>query len=179
MKPVQKLSRSEFITEIRNIKLLAIDVDGVLTDDNIYVGADGFELKKFNVSDGFFMVLAMQAGLEIAIVSGRKSEATTTRMKELGVKHVLQGTRDKVELIKPLLEQLDIPFAKVAFIGNELLDIKLAKLVGLPIAVADASEALSNRAVFVTKRRGGQAAVREVLEYYFEAVSIDPMSLLP
>jgi len=179
MTPAKKLSRAEFIDELKNIKLLAIDVDGVLTDDNIYVGANGFELKKFNVSDGFFMVLAVQAGLEIAIVSGRKSEATVTRMKELGVKHVLQGTRDKVELIEPLLEELSIPFAKVAFIGNELLDIKLANRVGLPIAVADASESLSNQVAFVTNRRGGQAAVREVLECYFEAINIDPMSLVP
>ena len=178
MYTAKKLTRQEFIGELKNVRLLAIDVDGVLTDDSLYVGADGFELKKFNVSDGFFIILAMKAGLEIAVVSGRKSAATTTRMNELGVKHVLQGTRDKVEMITPLLEKLKIPFEKVAFVGNELLDIKLARRVGLPIAVADASASLIESAAYVTERPGGQAAVREILECYFEAIQINPLSLL-
>ena len=90
------LSRDQFVKRLKSIMLLALDVDGVLTDDSIFFGPDGFELKRFNISDGFFMALAMRSGLELAIVSGRYSAATDTRMKDLGVKHVLQGKKNKV-----------------------------------------------------------------------------------
>jgi 3-deoxy-D-manno-octulosonate 8-phosphate phosphatase (KDO 8-P phosphatase) len=175
---MSKLSREEFVQCFKAIKLLAIDVDGVLTDDGIYFGPDGFELKKFNVSDGFYMVLAMRSGLQLAIVSGRYSTATDSRMKDLGVTHVLQGKKDKVEMIAPLLEQLRIEFSEVAFVGNELLDMKLAAEVGLPVAVADAVEDLRDMAAYVTERKGGQGAVREVLECYFEATGLNPRDYL-
>ncbi|MBU0983804.1 MAG: HAD hydrolase family protein [candidate division Zixibacteria bacterium] len=171
---MDKLTRGQFIERLKTIRLLAIDVDGVLTDDSIYFGPDGLELKKFNISDGFFMVLAMRAGLELAIVSGRYSPATDTRMKDLGVKHVLQGKKDKVEMTRPLLETLGISFTDIAFIGNEILDIKLAQHVGLPIAVADASKDLVDEVAYVTTKPGGDGAVREVLECYFEAVGKNP-----
>lgn len=164
--------------KLRRTKLLALDVDGVLTDDSIYFGPDGFEMKQFHISDGLFMVLAMRAGLEIAIVSRRHSAATVSRMQDLGVKYVLQNSMDKVELIKPLLEKLKIDFDEVAFIGNEIMDIGLAKRAGLGIAVADSSKDLIKAADFVTKKAGGQGAVREILEYYFQAVNKDPESYL-
>lgn len=173
-----KLTREQFIERFRSVKLLAIDVDGVLTDDSIYFGPDGLELKKFNVSDGFYMVLAMRSGLQLAIVSGRYSAATESRMKDLGVPHILQGKKDKVEMVTPLLEQLQVQFSQVAFIGNELLDLGLASKVGLPVAVVDAAEELREMAHYVTARKGGQGAVREVLECYFEATGQDPMRFL-
>ncbi len=169
-----KLSRDEFVARLSSIKLLALDVDGVLTDDGIFFGPDGFEMKKFNISDGLFIVLAMRAGLEIAIVSGRYSAATDTRMKDLGVKHVLQGMRNKVDLISPLLEQIDLSFDDIAFVGNEILDIGLAQKVAISVAVADSSDELLSQVDFVTQSAGGQGAVREVLECWFEAVNIDP-----
>lgn len=175
---MKKLTHSEFVERFKKIKLLAIDVDGVLTDDSIYFGPDGFELKKFNISDGFFMVLAMMSGLELAIVSGRYSPATDTRMKDLGVKHVLQGKRDKVEMIRPLLDELGMGFSQVAFVGNELLDIKLAKHVGLSIAVADANPELIKEVDFVTEHIGGKGAVREIIQGYFEAAGVDPKELI-
>jgi 3-deoxy-D-manno-octulosonate 8-phosphate phosphatase (KDO 8-P phosphatase) len=175
---MSKLTREQFIERLKSIKLLALDVDGVLTDDGIFFGPDGFELKKFNISDGFFMVLAMIQGLELAVVSGRYSPATDTRMKDLGIKHVLQGRKDKCKMIEPLLEQLGITYSEVAFVGNELLDIKLARSVGLPIAVADANDDLKDVVSFVTDEEGGKGAVREILECYFEAVGVDPKSLV-
>ena len=102
-----RLTVTQFKKRLKAIKLLALDVDGVLTDDSIYFGPDGFELKKFHISDGLFIVLAMRAGLEIAIVSRRPSSATNSRMRDLGVKHVLQGHQDKIEMITPLLEKLE------------------------------------------------------------------------
>lgn len=172
------LSKDQFKNKLKDIKLLALDVDGVLTDDSIYFGPDGLELKKFNISDGLFIVLAMRAGLEIAIVSGRYSKATDTRMNDLGVKHVLQGYKDKIEMITPLLDQLMISFDQVAFVGNEILDIKLAKKCGLSIAVADSCEELIETVDYVTQKEGGLGAVREVIELYFDAIDVDPKGLL-
>ena len=173
-----KLTRDELLGRLKNIKLLALDVDGVLTDDSIYFGPDGFELKRFNISDGLFMVLAMRSGLELAIVSGRYSPATDTRMKDLGVKHVLQGMIDKVKMITPLLDELGMKFEDVAFVGNEILDMKLATMSGLGIAVADSSPEMLEVADYVTTESGGKGAVREIIECYFEAVGIDPKGFL-
>ena len=173
-----KLTRTQVVERFKDIKLLALDVDGVLTDDSIYFGPDGFEMKKFNISDGFFIVLAIRSGLQIAIVSGRYSPATDTRMKDLGVKHVLQGMKNKVEMIDPLLKELNIAYSEVAFMGNELLDIPLAEKVGLPIAVADASHDDLNRVAYITSSKGGCGAVREVLECYFESTGKDPKSYI-
>lgn len=183
---MSKISTTDLIERFKNIKLLALDVDGVLTDDSIYFGPDGLELKKFNISDGLFMVLSMRAGLELSIVSGRHSAATDSRMKDLGVKHVLQakltksddgkilkGTQSKVEMMKPLLEKLNLSFEQVAFVGNEILDIKLAQACGLSIAVADSTKQLLDVVDFVTEKKGGHGAVREVIEYYFEAINKD------
>ena len=178
-KSTRKLTPSQLAREFRKVKLLAIDVDGVLTDDCIYFGPDGFELKKFNISDGFFMKLAMASGLEIAIVSGRQSSATDSRMRDLGVKHVLQGKVEKVKLIAPLLQELGITFDQVAFIGNELLDLKLATEVGLPIAVTGSSPDLLKIARYVTRKPGGHGAVREVLECYFSGTGRRPEDYIP
>ncbi len=171
---MKKLTPQEFARGFRSIRLLALDVDGVLTDDSIYFGPDGFEMKRFNISDGFYMALAMRSGLELAIVSGRYSAATETRMRDLGVKHVLQGRKNKIEMITPLLDSLQIDFSEVAFVGNELLDIELAERVGLPIAVADAVPELIEISAYVTTRRGGYGAIREILEYYFEGTNRKP-----
>lgn len=173
-----KLIADQLEQKLKAVKLLALDVDGVLTDDSIYFGPDGLELKKFNISDGFFIVLAMRSGLEIAIVSGRPSAATVTRMKDLGVKHVLMGRKKKSEMIAPLLEELNIELKDVAFVGNEILDIELAEKVGLSIAVADACDDLKEVVSYVTDKSGGRGAVREVIELYFRANQLSPRELL-
>jgi len=175
---VKPVSQKELLGRLSGIKLLALDVDGVLTDDSIFFGPNGFEMKKFNISDGLFIVLAMRAGLEIAVVSGRESAATDTRMRDLGVKHVLQGRREKTDMIRPLLDELMIRFEQIAFVGNEILDVNLARRAGVAIAVADSCPELLREADYVTKRRGGEGAVREVVELYFEAKDIDARSLL-
>lgn len=175
---VAKLTRPQFLERLRDIKLLALDVDGVMTDDSIWFGPDGFELKRFNISDGFFIVLGLRAGLEIAIVSGRYSPATDTRMKDLGVKYVLQGKRDKVAMIEPLRQELGIDYRDIAFVGNELLDIGLAEKVGLPIAVRNAVTAMAESCAFVTQHEGGAGAVREIIECWFDAVGKDPRAYI-
>ncbi len=172
------LAFDELAERFAKIKLLALDVDGVLTDDHIYFGPDGFELKKFNISDGFFIALAIRSGLEIAIVSGRPSEATTSRMKDLGIKYILQDRMDKRKQIAPLLEKLGLDLSRVAFVGNEILDIGLACEAGLSIAVADSAEELLQVVDYVTAAKGGCGAVREVIKAYFKGNNLDPTSYL-
>jgi len=173
-----EFNRKQLVDAFGEIKLLALDVDGVLTDDSIFFGPDGAEFKRFNISDGFFVVLAMRAGLEVAVVSGRYSPATDTRMRDLGVKHVLQAHKSKVEQIAPLLKELNLEMKEVAFVGNELLDISLAKEVGLPIAVANAVDELKDICHYVTEKPGGDGAVREILECWFESAGRDPKEFI-
>lgn len=172
------LTRDQVIERFKSIKLLALDVDGVLTDDGIFFGPDGFEMKRFDISDGLYMVLAMRSGLELAIVSGRRSEATVTRMKDLGLRHVLQERKDKAKMIEPLIGKLGIEYSEVAFVGNEILDLTLAARVGLSIAVADSCKELLEVVDFVTEGKGGMGAVRETIELYFRGIGVDPPSLL-
>lgn len=172
------LTKKQFINRWKKIKLLALDVDGVLTNNWLYVGNDGMEFKQFNIADGFYMKLAMRSGLHLAIVSGRHSPATDTRMKELGVNHVMQGSADKPSMIEPLLKELGIDFSEVAYMGDEILDISIGKRVGLPIAVSNASKLYKEITQFVTKNEGGNGAVKEVIECYFEAVGKNPMDYI-
>jgi YrbI family 3-deoxy-D-manno-octulosonate 8-phosphate phosphatase len=168
----------ELANRFKKIKLLALDVDGVMTDDYIYFGSDDFEMKKFNVSDGFYIVLAIRSGLEIAVISGRPSAATTTRMKDLGVTNILQEMLDKCKQIRPLLKKLDITLEQVAFMGNEILDIDLAREVGLSIAVNDSAGELKQVVDYITEAKGGDGAVREVIKAYFKGKNIDPAAYL-
>lgn len=172
--PKKHLTRTQLVKRLRKVKLLALDVDGVLTNNWLYVGNDGVEFKQFNIADGFYMKLAMRSGLPIAIVSGRYSPATDSRMKELGVEHVLQGKADKPSMLAPLLKELGIDFADVAYMGDEILDISIGKKVGLPVAVRNAAKEFKDIALYVTKNDGGNGAVREVIECYFEAVGKNP-----
>lgn len=172
------LTRAQLVKRFEPIRLLALDVDGVLTDDHIYFGPNGYEMKKFHISDGFYMVLALRSGLEIAVVSGRPSKATTTRMKDLGIKHILQSREDKREQIKPLLKKLKLGLEQVAFVGNEILDIGLARQAGLSIAVCDSAPELIDVVDYVTEAKGGYGAVREILAAYFDCRHIVPASLL-
>jgi 3-deoxy-D-manno-octulosonate 8-phosphate phosphatase (KDO 8-P phosphatase) len=168
------LTRAQLIERLKSIRLVALDVDGVLTDNSLYLGPDGLELKRFNIADGFYMKLAMRAGMPIAIISGRYSAATDSRMKELGVKYVMQGKADKPSQIEPLLKELGVVYADVAYVGDELLDISIGQKVGLPIAVHNAAAGYKAVVQFVTENDGGQGAVRELLECWFEAVGKDP-----
>jgi 3-deoxy-D-manno-octulosonate 8-phosphate phosphatase (KDO 8-P phosphatase) len=157
----------------RRIRLLALDVDGVLTDNGIYVGPiDGqaVELKRFDIQDGLGQVLLRTAEIPVVWVSGRHSEATTLRARELRVEEVLQvaGPR-KLEALGALLERRGITWADTAFVGDDLADLPVLRRVGLPVAVANAVEEVKAVAAYVTRARGGHGAVREVVEALLKA----------
>jgi 3-deoxy-D-manno-octulosonate 8-phosphate phosphatase (KDO 8-P phosphatase) len=157
----------------RRIRLVALDVDGVLTDNGIYVGPiDGqaVELKRFDIQDGLGQVLLRTAEIPVVWVSGRHSEATLVRARELRVEEVLQvaGPR-KLETFGALLERRGIAWEDAAFVGDDLADLQVLRRVGLPFAVANAVEEVKAVAAYVTRAQGGHGAVREVVEVLLKA----------
>ena len=146
-----------------------MDVDGTLTDGSVIIDSEGQESKRFHISDGLGIRLAQEAGLEIVVLSGRKSAAVTKRMRELRVKRVYQGVSNKAEVIAKLKADLEIVDEQIAFIGDDINDLPAFSQVGVKIAVADSSAILRDRADYVTRRPGGYGAVREAIEEILRA----------
>ena len=161
---MQKLSLSEFEAKAKGLRMVILDVDGVLTDGRIVITSKGEEAKCFNVKDGHGIVLALRAGLKIAWVSGRYSEVTNMRARELGVAMVVQGEPSKLVVVKRLAGELSIPLDQAAFVGDDVVDLDAMGAVGLPIAVADALPEVIDAAAWVTAAKGGHGAVREILD---------------
>ena len=152
-------------TILANIELLVLDVDGVLTDGSILINADGSESKSFNLLDGHGIRMWRRAGLKVAFLSGRETEATKYRAEQLKVDYCLQGCHFKLPALKKLLEEVGLSPEKVACVGDDLLDLPVIKYAGFGAAVANAVDEVKDIADFVTKRAGGCGAVREVIEY--------------
>jgi 3-deoxy-D-manno-octulosonate 8-phosphate phosphatase (KDO 8-P phosphatase) len=146
------------------IKLLALDVDGVLTDGGLYYTESGEELKKFNVKDGLGLKQVMQRGITVAILSSSAAQATLHRAQRLGISHVFIGVEDKLAQLKVLCDELGVDLAQVAYVGDDLVDLAVMQAVGCPIAVADAMPENQAVAIYITRRRGGDGAVREVCD---------------
>lgn len=154
---------------LEGIKLLILDVDGVLTRGEVVYSGRGVEIKAFDVKDGLGIRLLQAAGLEIAIATGRQSQALAQRCRDLDIELVFDGLRDKTAVIGPLAERTTIEPAHMAFMGDDLPDIALMKRVGLSIAVADAHPLVQQLAHLVTRAAGGRGAVREVCERLLKA----------
>ena len=148
----------------RRIRLLVLDVDGVLTDGRLYLSATGEELKVFHVRDGSGLVAAQRAGIVVAIISGRDSPAVTRRAAELGIRHVRQGVSDKGAELDRLLAELAATPAELACVGDDTPDLPMLRRAGLAVAVADAHPALREAAHWITPSKGGQGAVRDVCD---------------
>jgi 3-deoxy-D-manno-octulosonate 8-phosphate phosphatase (KDO 8-P phosphatase) len=151
----------------RKIRLLALDVDGVLTDNGVYIGAsqgERVELKRFDIQDGLGLALLRGTGIRVALVSGRVSEATALRASELRIEDVIQDAgAHKVPALGALIEKHGIAWDEVAFVGDDLADVPVMQRVGLPIAVANAVPEMKAIAAYVTEAEGGRGAVREVV----------------
>jgi len=146
------------------IRLLVLDVDGVLTDGRLYFGPRGEALKVFDVRDGYGLTALRRAGVEIAVISGRRSPAVTVRCRELKVRHVHQGVADKLAVFERLRARLQLAPEACACVGDDLPDVPLMHAVALPFAVADAHPAVRRAAAVVTRQGGGRGAVREVCD---------------
>ena len=157
----------------KRIRLVAFDVDGVMTDAGVYMGMAGterVEMKKFSTQDSIGIKLLMATGIEVALVSGRVSEATSVRASELGIDEVVQvPDARKIPPFKAMLERLGLKFDEVAFVGDDLPDIPVMKLVALPVAVGNAVDEVRKSAMYMTQRCGGDGAVREFAEALLRA----------
>ncbi len=153
----------------KSIRLALFDVDGVLTDGNIYIDSNGAELKVFNTHDGHGIRMLQHNGIEVGVITGRRSKALEYRMQDLKIKHVYQGCKDKFIVFQELLSKLNLDEQQTAFVGDDIVDLQIMSRCGLAIAVANAHTFVKQHAHWETSARGGQGAVREVCELLLDA----------
>ena len=158
--------------EMGGIELLVLDVDGVLTDGRVVLDAEGREAKRFHVLDGAGMKYWQRVGKHVAIVSGRSSPAVVHRAAELGVTLVRQNAKDKLPAYESVLDELKLTDEQTAVMGDDLPDLPLMRRCGLPIAPANAVEEVLQAAALVTRRGGGEGAVREAIEYILRGTGL-------
>ena len=155
--------------KLNHVRLLLLDVDGVLNDGSIIYDDKGVETKVFNAKDGLGIELLMEAGIDVGIVTSRASKALYHRCDNLGISLIFDGVHDKSGVLEDISKQTGIPAEEIAFVGDDLVDLPLMRKVGLSVAVADAHETLLENADMVTTARGGAGAVREVCEAILKA----------
>ncbi len=148
----------------RKVRMLLLDVDGVLTDGTVYMDNSGVEAKGFNIMDGLGLNLLGRAGIDIGIITGRHSAVVAHRARELNIALVVQGCRDKLAAAEEIILDRELSFEQLAFVGDDLIDLTLLKRVGLPLSVPNGAEEVRAVACHVTHKRGGRGAVREVAE---------------
>jgi 3-deoxy-D-manno-octulosonate 8-phosphate phosphatase (KDO 8-P phosphatase) len=153
----------------RAIRLLALDVDGVLTDGSITYGNDGEELKSFSIKDGLGIKLLQRAGIGVAIITGRESRIVARRAGELGIDSIVQGREDKLVALRELCAQQDLALEACAYMGDDLPDLAAVRAAGIGLTVADAVEELIAAADWCSSRAGGRGAVREACEALLRA----------
>jgi 3-deoxy-D-manno-octulosonate 8-phosphate phosphatase (KDO 8-P phosphatase) len=151
------------------VRLVAMDVDGVLTDGGIWYTDHGAELKRFDVRDGQGLVLLRQAGVATAIVTRRRSDIVERRARELGIAEVHQDAADKAAVVQELLKRHGLQAAEACYVGDDVGDLPAMALVGLPVAVPDAVPAVRRAAVYVTRARAGFGAIRELCDLILSA----------
>jgi 3-deoxy-D-manno-octulosonate 8-phosphate phosphatase (KDO 8-P phosphatase) len=158
-----------FAAALRGVRLLVLDVDGVLTDGRLLYGPKGEFLKAFHVRDGYGIKQVAQAGITVAIISGRKSAAVARRARDLGIRHVTQGANDKLAALRKLAKARGVSIEDCACVGDDTPDAPILEAAGLGIAVADAHPDALAAANLITTRPGGHGAVREVCDWLMAA----------
>lgn len=155
------------------VKMLVLDVDGVLTDGRLYFDNQGNEMKAFCTRDGLGIKALQGQGIELAFITGRQSEIVAQRASQLGVKHVYQGRNDKLNAFNELLSDTGMEEENVCYSGDDWIDIPVLDRVGLSVTVADADRVVKNRVHWVTSRGGGKGAVREICDLILAARGLD------
>jgi len=166
---VKKNSEKELLSVARHIKVVIVDVDGVLTDGSITLDNEGNEFKSFHVRDGHGIKMLIRAGFIVAMITGRYSKVVERRASELGITEVYQGCRDKRVPYRRLLKKYSVDSEKVAYIGDDIVDLSLLQGVGFSVVVADAAAEAKSAAMMITKSAGGRGAVREVCDFLLKA----------
>lgn len=164
-------TRQSLQAKARKIKLLLLDVDGVLTDGTIILDNRGNELKAFHVRDGHGIKLAQRSGIAVGIITGRKSEVVNIRARELGIQEVHQGAHEKIIAYEAIIAKYGIVDNQVAYMGDDVVDLEIFKRVGMAVGVADADPAIRPYVDMITKTEGGRGAVREFINFILKSQS--------
>ncbi|WP_394221685.1 3-deoxy-manno-octulosonate-8-phosphatase KdsC [Alteromonas gracilis] len=163
---------SALFTKLAKVKLLVCDVDGVFSDGRIYLGNDGEELKAFHTRDGYGVKALVSNGVNVAVITGRRSAIVENRMKALNVAHIIQGEENKADALNELMKSLGLSTDEVAAVGDDMPDTGMFKHVAIKIAVADAHPFVANQANWVTTLPGGFGAVREISDTILQAKGV-------
>jgi 3-deoxy-D-manno-octulosonate 8-phosphate phosphatase (KDO 8-P phosphatase) len=164
--------KKEIVEKARPVRLLLLDVDGVMTDGSIIYNDVGQESKNFNVRDGHGLKLLTRSGVDCALITARKSEALVHRARDLAIELVYQGAIDKLKAYEDILKKMDLTPEETAYVGDDVVDLPLLTRVGFSVAVCDAVEEVKERVDYVTETAGGRGAVREVVEIILKAKGI-------
>jgi len=165
-------TNSSFTERARAVRLLILDVDGVLTDGGLQFDNRGEEYKTFNSLDGHGIRMLLDSAIEVAVITGRKSKIVSHRMSELGVKHVYQGCGDKLSAFEDLLQTTGLKPEMAAYVGDDLPDLPILQRVGFAIAVNNAHDFVKQHCDWVTNLHGGKGAVREITDLILESQSL-------
>jgi 3-deoxy-D-manno-octulosonate 8-phosphate phosphatase (KDO 8-P phosphatase) len=158
--------------KLKRIQMLLLDVDGVLTDGSLYYDGRGSEIKVFHVKDGLGLRLLMAAGIHVGIITGRRSAALRERCRDLNIVHIFDGVKDKTAALTEAMACTQTCAADIAFVGDDLVDLPVMRLVGVPIAVANAHAIVREAACMTTAAAGGRGAVREICEAILKAKGV-------
>jgi 3-deoxy-D-manno-octulosonate 8-phosphate phosphatase (KDO 8-P phosphatase) len=155
----------ELNQKLKNIRLLALDSDGVLTDGGVYVADDGYSFRRFDIKDGAGLKIVMGLGIKVVVISSGKNLAVQHRCNQLGIDEVFTGVEHKLVCLYQVCDRYSIDLKQVCYMGDDLVDLPVLAVVGVSCAPADAVEEMKDRVSFVTSNSGGQGAVREVCGY--------------
>ncbi len=169
----------EILDKAQNIKLLVLDVDGVLSDGKLYFSDQGEEIKAFSTLDGQGIKLLQKSGIDVALITGRESKIVTLRAKELGIKHLIQGCEEKLDALNDILQAMNLTLQEVAYIGDDLPDLACIRRVGFGVTVPNANPVLLKHALCCTERSGGQGAVREICDLILQAQNKFDVAIAP
>jgi len=160
-----RASRDNLVQLAKDLRLLLLDVDGVMTDGGIILAGNGDEYKRFDVQDGIGIALARACGIKVGIITSRTSKVVERRAKELKIDEVIQGATKKLDVFRDLLEKHQINASQAGYIGDDIQDTSVMKQVGMPIAVQNAVPMVKECSVYVTQNSGGRGAIREAVEW--------------
>ena len=174
-----QLSDTQLVNHARSVRLLVLDVDGILSDGQLYFGNQGEEIKAFNSLDGHGIKMLQSTGVKVAIVTGRTSHIVAQRAEQLGIELLLQGREDKLTALHQLTQHLQLDWSQMAYMGDDLPDLAAIIKVGLGITVPNAASTMTLYSQYVTQRCGGQGAVREVCDLIMQAQDTWDAALAP
>ena len=167
------------LNQAKSVRLIAFDIDGIMTDGGLYLTDSGEEFKRFNSLDGHGLKMLKASGVELAIITGRTSRCVELRARNLGIVHLFQGVENKLATMQALLERLDIPAANAAYMGDDVVDLPVMRRMALAATVPEAPQVVRDHAHYVTRRTGVNGAVREVCELIMSAQGTLDAQLAP